>query len=333
MKRFVLFLSFMFVCVCVCVQAYAEQNYFFRDFKSTDLPKKLHLDKKLSQTIQPCMQLNASKHYTSTGVREPDICTKSFKKSATMSYDLALGYLVSKNKQYGLKAIEILNAWAKELQSVDTYQSEDNINFYMPYMNMAYWFVKKAFPSLEYEDFVKRMRQYSQSALNTNHGAWGILFDVSSALALDDNALLQNSANRWQEWVFKAIDENGVIASAITRSDTSDYHGGPTKGIKGIAYTNFALLAITISGELLFENGYDLWGSEAGKRLSVAYNKVATWILNPETFPYFQPNLIGVHNNAYFIILAKHYSSPSANELLKQGNLHEDGFRLKLRSP
>ncbi|PUD30400.1 alginate lyase family protein [Helicobacter pylori] len=330
MKRFVLFLSFMFV--CVCVQAYAEQDYFFRDFKSIDLPKKLHLDKKLSQTIQPCAQLNASKHYTSTGVREPDACTKSFKKSALMSYDLALGYLVSKNKQYGLKAIEILNAWAKELQSVDTYQSENNINFYMPYMNMAYWFVKKAFPSPEYEDFIKRMHQYSQSALNTNHGAWGILFDVSSALALDDNALLQNSANRWQEWVFKAIDEDGVIASAITRSDTSDYHGGPTKGIKGIAYTNFALLALTISGELLFENGYDLWGSEAGKRLSMAYNKVATWILNPETFPYFQPNLIGVHNNAYFIILAKHYSSPSADELLKQGDLHEDGFRLKLRS-
>ncbi len=330
MKRFVLFLLFM--CVCVCVQAYAEQDYFFRDFKSTDLPQKLHLDKKLSQTIQPCAQLNASKHYTSTGVREPDACTKSFKKSATMSYDLALGYLVSKNKQYGLKAIEILNAWAKELQSVDTYQSEDNINFYMPYMNMAYWFVKKAFPSPEYEDFIKRMHQYSQSALNTNHGAWGILFDVNSALALDDNALLQNSANRWQEWVFKAIDENEVIASAITRSDTSDYHGGPTKGIKGIAYTNFALLALTISGELLFENGYDLWDSGAGKRLSVAYNKVATWILNPETFPYFQPNLIGVHNNAYFIILAKHYSSPSANELLKQGDLHEDGFRLKLRS-
>ncbi|GAA7402435.1 alginate lyase family protein [Helicobacter pylori] len=332
MKRFVLFLLFM--CVCVCIQAHAEQDYFFRDFKSTeDLPQKLHLDKKLSQTIQPCVQLNASKHYTSTGVREPDACTKSFKKSATMSYDLALGYLVSKNKQYGLKAIEILNAWAKELQSVDTYQSEDNINFYMPYMNMAYWFVKKAFPSPEYEDFIKRMQQYSQSALNTNHGAWGILFDVSSALALDDHALLQNSANRWQEWVFKAIDENGVILSAITRSDTSDYHGGPTKGIKGIAYTNFALLALTVSGELLFENGYDLWGSEAGKRLSVAYNKVATWILNPETFPYFQPNLIGVHNNAYFIILAKHYSSPSADELLRQGDLHEDGFRLKLRSP
>ncbi|WP_100994284.1 alginate lyase family protein [Helicobacter pylori] len=329
MKRFVLFLSLM----CVCVQAYAKQDYFFRDFKSTDLPQKLHLDEKLSQTIQPCVQLNASKHYTSTGVREPDACTKSFKKSATMSYDLALGYLVSENKQYGLKAIEILNAWAEELQSVDTYQSEDNINFYMPYMNMAYWFIKKAFPSPEYEDFIKRMLQYSQSTLNTNHGAWGILFDVSSALALDDHALLQNSANRWQEWVFKAIDEDGVIASAITRSDTSDYHGGPTKGIKGIAYTNFALLALTISGELLFENGYDLWGSEAGKRLSVAYNKVATWILNPETFPYFQPNLIGVHNNAYFIILAKHYSSPSADELLRQGDLHEDGFRLKLRSP
>ncbi|MFS7885249.1 hypothetical protein ACMAV3_04785, partial [Helicobacter pylori] len=70
MKRFVLFLLFM--CVCICVQAHADQDYFFRDFKSTDLPQKLHLDKKLSQTIQPYAQLNASKHYTSIGVREPD---------------------------------------------------------------------------------------------------------------------------------------------------------------------------------------------------------------------------------------------------------------------
>nr|ABO28599.1 Cag1 [Helicobacter pylori 908] len=131
----------------------------------------------MADTINTAMRvLNASKHYTATGVREPDACTKSFKKSAMVSYDLALGYLVSQNKPYGLKAIEILNAWANELQSVDTYQSEDNINFYMPYMNMAYWFVKKEFPSPEYEDFIRRMRQYSQSALNTNHGAWGILY-------------------------------------------------------------------------------------------------------------------------------------------------------------
>ncbi|WQV87034.1 hypothetical protein KVM76_01500 [Helicobacter pylori] len=40
-----------------------------------------------------------------------------------------------------------------------------------------------------------------------------------------------------------------------------------------------------------------------------------------------------IDKTTFFIILAKHYSSPSADELLEQGDLHEDGFRLKLRSP
>ncbi|WP_281769787.1 alginate lyase family protein [Helicobacter ailurogastricus] len=327
MKRFVLLLLF------VCAQAHAQQDYFFKDFKAINLPEKLHLATRLTKEIRPCAHLNAQRHYTPTGVRQPDQCTKSFKKSATMAYDFALGFHVSQNQQYGLRARYILNAWAKTLQSADTHQSQDNVNFYLPYMNMAYVFIKKDFPILEYEKFVKAMLGYSQSHLNTNHGAWGILFDITSALVLGDNALLQKSAKRWQEWIFVAIDSDGVIGNAITRSNTSNYHGGPTKGIKGIAYTNFALLALTISGELLFENGYDLWHSKAGERLAMAYNKVTAWILNPQTFPYFQPNLIGVHNNAYFIILAKHYTNPGADRLIAQGDLHEDGFRLKLRSP
>ncbi|BCD70521.1 hypothetical protein SNTW_11660 [Helicobacter suis] len=225
-----------------------------------------------------------------------------------------------------------MQSWAQEPKSADTLQAQDNINFYMPYMNMAYLFIKKELPSPRYEEFVREMLNYSQSNLKTNHGAWGILFDVSFALALGDHALLQRSARRWQEWVLTAIDNNGVIESAISGSDTNNYHGGHTKGIKGIAYSNFALLPISVVAELLFENGIDLWQSQAGHRLAIAYNKIATWILNPQTFPYFQPNLVGVHNNAYFIILARHYNSPSANTLLKQGDLHADGFRLKLRT-
>ncbi|MFC3848392.1 alginate lyase family protein [Helicobacter baculiformis] len=319
------------LCLLLLGCTHAQQGYFFKDFKAINLPQKLHLSSKLSQAPQPCVHLNAQAHYTPTGTREPDPCTKSFKKSALLSYDLALGFLVSKDRQYGSRAREILRAWARELQSADTHQSQDNINFYMPYMSMAYWFIQKELPSPAYENFVRRMLRYSQSNLDTNHGAWGVLFDVSSALVLHDEALLQKSAQRWQEWILTSIDRDGVIKNAITRSDTSNYHGGPTKGIKGIAYSNFALLALTITAELLFENGHDLWHSPAGTRLGVAYDKIAGWILKPQTFPYFQPRLAGVHNNAYFIILAKHYSSPSADRLLAQGNLHEDGFRLKLR--
>ncbi|WP_163564177.1 alginate lyase family protein [Helicobacter suis] len=323
MRKFILFL------LLGCIHA---QQGFFKDFKATNLAQKLNLASKLTENPRPCAHLKAQSHYTATGVREPDECTKEFKKSATLSYDLALGFLVTQNKQYGLKAREFLQSWAQELKSADTLQAQDNINFYMPYMNMAYLYIKKELPSPQYEEFVREMLHYSQSNLNTNHGAWGILFDVSSALTLGDHVLLQRSARRWQEWVLTAIDHNGVIENAITRSDTNNYHGGPTKGIKGIAYSNFALLPISIAAELLFENGINLWQSQAGHRLATAYNKIATWILNPQTFPYFQPNLVGVHNNAYFIILARHYNSPSANILLKQGDLHADGFRLKLRT-
>ncbi|WP_121022368.1 alginate lyase family protein [Helicobacter vulpis] len=327
MTRFILFLILLLGNVC------AQQDYFFKDFRANNLPQELNLAFKRTQEVHPCAHLNAQAHYTSTGTREPDACTKSFKKSATLAYDLALGFFVSGDQTYGHKAQEILNAWAQQLKSADTLQSQDNINFYLPYMNMAYGFLKKMGPSPVYEDFVKRMLSYSQSNMDTNHGAWGILLDVSTALVLEDHALLDRSAQRWQEWILNAINRHGVIENAISRSNTNNYHGGPKKGIKGIAYSHFALLAITIAGELLFENGHDLWHSLAGNRLELAYQQIANWVLNPESFVYFQPGLVGVHNDAYFVILAKYYHSSSAEILLKQGDLRADGFRLKLRAP
>ncbi|CBY83758.1 putative uncharacterized protein [Helicobacter felis ATCC 49179] len=131
--------------VCLCPSP-CPARLLFKDFKAINLPEKLHLATRLTKEIRPCAHLNAQRHYTPTGVRQPDQCTKSFKKSATMAYDFALGFHVSKNQQYGLRARYILNAWAKTLQSADTHQSQDNVNFYLPYMNMAYVFIKKISP-------------------------------------------------------------------------------------------------------------------------------------------------------------------------------------------
>ncbi|GMB96099.1 alginate lyase family protein [Helicobacter sp. NHP22-001] len=304
-------------------------QYFFRDFHSAHLERSTHLHRKLRKEIQTCTQLNTLPHYTPTGERKADPCSAEFKRSATLSYDLALGFLVSEKKEYGERAKEILEKWAQSLEVVGSKEAENLINFYMPYMNMAYLFIRSKFPSPAFERFSRNMLVYARYSKDNNIGAWSILFGVSSALVIGDHALLLRMAHKWQKWILNAIDENGVMAKEIVRSNTANYNGGPTKGIKGIAYTHFALTPISVAGQLLAENGFDLWHSRTAQKLFKAYNKTAEWVLDPTTFPYYQPNLIGVTHDAYFLLLNQYFKSAAGQQAIKQDGFKGDRFRLQ----
>ncbi|WP_104638096.1 alginate lyase family protein [Helicobacter bizzozeronii] len=303
--------------------------YFFRDFHSDNLEHAIHLHRKLKKEIQVCAQLNTLPHYTPTGERKADPCSAAFKRSATLSYDLALGFLVSGKQEYAKRAQEILEKWAQGLEVVGSKEAENLINFYMPYMNMAYLFIRSKFPSHAFERFSSNMLAYARYGKTNNIGAWAILLGVSSALVIHDHDLLLRMSHKWQEWILNAVDENGVMAKEIVRSNTANYNGGPTKGIKGIAYTHFALTPISVAGQLLAENGFDLWHSRAAQKLFKAYNKTAEWVLNPTSFPYYQPNLMGVHHDAYFLLLNKYFKSVAGQQAIKQGDFKGDRFRLQ----
>ncbi|WP_281769671.1 alginate lyase family protein [Helicobacter ailurogastricus] len=304
-------------------------QYFFRDFYSSDLERAIRLPKKLKKEIQTCTQLNTLPHYTETGERKADPCSAAFKRSATLAYDLALGFLVSGKKEYAKRAQEILNKWAQSLKVVGSKEAKNLINFYMPYMNMAYLFIRSKFPSPPFERFSRGVLAYARYHKDNNIGAWSVLFGVSGALVIHDRALLLEMARLWQKWILNAIDENGVMQKEIVRSNTANYNGGPTKGIKGIAYTHFALTPISVAGQLLAENGFDLWHTKAGQKLFKAYNKTAEWVLNPTTFPYYQPNLMDIHHNAYFLLLNQYFKSTAGQQAIKQDGFKGDRFRLQ----
>ncbi|WP_120946235.1 alginate lyase family protein [Helicobacter labacensis] len=303
--------------------------YFFRDFHSSHLEHAIHLQRKLKKEIHTCTQLNTLPHYTPTGERKADACSAEFKKSATLAYDLALGFLTSGKAEYAQRAQEILEQWAQSLKVVGSKEAKNLINFYMPYMNMAYLFMRTKFPSPLFEHFARDTLAYARLNKDNNIGAWAILLGVSSALVTHDGNLLAKMADKWQEWILNAVDENGVMAKEIVRSNTANYNGGPTKGIKGIAYTHFALTPISVAGQLLAENGFDLWHSRAAQKLFKAYERAAEWVLNPKSFPYYQPNLIGVHHDAYFLLLNKYFKSLAGQAVIEQGNFQGDRFRLQ----
>ncbi|WP_104750751.1 alginate lyase family protein [Helicobacter salomonis] len=311
------------------LSALQATQYFFRDFCSANLEHTLHLHRKLQKEIHACTQLNTLPHYTPTGERKADPCSAEFKRSATLSYDLALGFLTSGKQEYAQRAREILEQWAQNLGVVGSKEAKNLINFYMPYMNMAYLFIRSKFASPLFEQFARRMLTYARYEKTNNIGAWAILLGVSSALVLNDPDLLSSMAHKWQEWILNAIDESGVMAKEIVRSNTANYNGGPTKGIKGIAYTHFALTPISVAGQLLAENGFDLWHSSAAQKLFKAYNKAAEWVLNPKSFPYYQPNLTGVYHDAYFLLLNQYFKSMAGQQAIEQGHFKGDHFRLQ----
>ncbi|CAM2959454.1 alginate lyase family protein [Helicobacter felis] len=303
--------------------------YFFRNFHSAHLERAIHLHRKLQKEIQTCAQLNTLPHYTPTGERKADFCSAAFKRSATLSYDLALGFLVSGKDAYAQRAQEILEQWAQHLKLVSSKEAKNLINFYMPYMNMAYLFIRSRFASPLFEQFSSNMLAYARYNKDNNIGAWAILLGVSSALVANDHDLLLKMSHKWQKWILDAIDGEGVMAKEIVRSNTANYNSGPTKGIKGIAYTHFALTPISIAGQLLAENGFDLWHSHAAQKLFKAYDKSAQWVLDPKSFPYYQPNLIGLHHDAYFLLLNQYYKSTAGQQAIKQGDFKGDRFRLQ----
>ncbi|CRF49750.1 FIG00710428: hypothetical protein [Helicobacter heilmannii] len=315
--------------LCLCTLASLSATpLIFKHFNAPTIEQAIHLKRKLSKEIHTCDQLNTLPHYTDTGERKADFCTKEFKRSATLAYDLALGFANTQKPGYAKRALEILDKWAQDLQVVGSKEAKNLINFYMPYMNMAYLFIRSKYPSLAFEHFSHRMLAFSREHKENNIGAWGVLLGVSAALVLNDHALLQQMARRWQEWLLNAIDGQGVMAKEIVRSNTAHYNSGANKGIKGIAYTHFALTPISVAGQLLAENGFDLWHSRAAQKLFKAYDTTAKWVLNPKTFPYYQANLMGIHHDAYFLLLNQYFKSTAGQEVLQQEDFQDDRFRL-----
>jgi hypothetical protein len=246
-------------------------------------------------------------------------------------YQLALCFHVTKDARFSAKAEEILDGWAHTTKRVGTDQGADGFNFYMPSAIMGAYLLKQE-SKWNADDFSSFVKNVVVPANNTgkenNHADWGVLLLATAGGYLEDQALIDRAKQRWLELMKSQVAEDGSLPLEICRSNTTDWCGGPTKGIRGIAYTHFTLHPATIAAEVLRNLGRDMYATPGGDQLRKAYIKAAAWTLHPETFPYYAANngkLEDIHGIDYFYILQKRFPIPDGKAALAEATKGANG--------
>lgn len=289
---------------------------------------------RMNRQPAPSAVFGPDPHYTSTGLNASTNNAKALAADADTAYRAALCYLVSGDGRDAAQAQQILDAWAGTLKTVSTSQGRADINFNFPSMILAASWVRGAsnWNSGPFDTFLKTtILPQSEASFPNNHGLWGVLLEASAGAYLGDHQLLSAARTRWAALMRASVNPDGSMPHEMQRSDTTDWTGGPGKGVKGIAYTHYALLPASLAAKIFAVQGQPVWHTHGGRLLQAAFGRAAAWTLHPETFPYFASNggkLEGVRNAAYFTLLLKTYPDADAQAVLRQGQVGMNGLLL-----
>lgn len=290
----------------------------------------------LSLPPRPVERLAVTDHYNAVGTNSAHSAADTLAPDAQAAYLAGLCYLVTGNPRYATHAQSILDAWAATLTSAPTLQGKDDITFDMPYMVGAAIWVRDAnhWNRAPFTAFLHDVILPNTEISNPdNHGMWAVLLEAATATFTSDDSLISTAQTRWQQILRGEVRADGTMPQEAERSDTSNYRGGPDKGIKGIDYTHYTLLPASIAAEAFADAGRPVWTTPGGNLLRLAFTKAAEWTLRPQSFPYYKgatANLIGVDNASYFPLLLRHYPNPAAAQVLTGGKITADGFKLTL---
>lgn len=280
----------------------------------------------------PIAILSSPRKYTATGDAGNRADQKILPRDANQAYRFAICYQVTRDTRYAATAQRIVDAWAHTLKGVAAHNDQGNLNFQMPLMILAADWVRGV-NGWKTDDFDKFLRTFvirnSESSNENNHGMWGVLLETSSYAYLGDAAGLAKARTRWGEILRGATSADGTLIREIQRSDTSNFAGGATKGIRGLAYANYFLVPASVAAKIFADAGMPLWDSPDGQVLARTYAKTAGWVEHPETFPFYAANggkLQDTNGASYIPILLKHYPSADAVAVLKRGNIAPDAF-------
>ncbi|MFW0111299.1 alginate lyase family protein [Rothia sp. CCM 9417] len=289
--------------------------------------------RELSYQPSPVADLAPAPHYDANGVNTSPKSGAIFSRDVRVAYRLAIRYRITRETEYALKALQIIDAWASTLTAVSTRQGEADLNFNSAHMILAaYWAqVCGQWDNATFKDFLRNLvLPHSTSDRDNNHGFWGVLTEACVAGYLGDKVLLQQAKDRWETLLIKGVDDKGEMPLERDRSATSNWHGGPDKGKKGIAYTHYALLPASHAAKIFVDLGLPAWATPGGKKLEQAYGVAARWTNNPASFPYYESNkgqLDGVRDAAYFALLSRVYPDPAGKKALADGSLGSNGLQ------
>jgi len=236
---------------------------------------------------------------------------------ANTAYTLALAYQITGDDAYGAAAAKFILAWTqlKELKQGD--DSKLCFSYHFPAMVFAADLIRgsrhfdpegeKAFSAFLEE---KALPMNTMSS-NNNWGNWGLVL-FSSIAAYQNNAKrLAEAEERWKKLLDQQVGEDGSLTHEIGRNG----------GRSGMWYSHFSLFPQTIAAEVLRTQGRDLYDykSPKGRTLRMAYEKLASWSANPESFARWKGDPKELHGRdyfSYFEILYSRWPSREVGQLL-----------------
>ncbi len=259
-------------------------------------------------------------------------------------YRAAMCYQITGDTRYATHAQVILDAWAKTLKRIDGVAAQGQLGFYMPYfITGASWvYGANGWKGELFKRFLEDVvLPASRSYYTNNVATWGLAMDVAAGSFLNDRAILDASAQRWEDMTLAQIGQiKDPLNSSVTlpdyyfkeeicRSDTNLYCNHPTrKGISGIGYSHFTMHANVVITETLKKEGIDVYTSPAGTLINQAFTKIVTMTNAPTTSPYnafLVANCTGdcgyksTRNAAYFAPWVKRFPSAGATAELTAG--------------
>ncbi len=255
---------------------------------------------------------------------------EKLRKDATLAYEEALCFRILNESRYAKQSAKVINAWASTLKEFDPSLADTKLSmneFFAPMIVAAdllntsnEWTVGD---KLRFKDFIRQiiLPLNTMEPKQNNHANWGVFLVLCAAAYTDDVVLFEKAKDRFKSLIDIQIGADGTMVLEYDRSDTKNWHGGPTKGKNGIWYSNYALMPITLAAEVLNSNGFDLYNYRtiSGKSIGLAFKKAAEWSRHPELFPFYKLNhgkLKGARAVSYFEILNQHWPDPNASELL-----------------
>lgn len=282
--------------------------------------------KDMSLVSHPVADFSPAPHYDATGPA-PDSDNspgRTLSRESLAVYQLAVCFDISRDARFSGKAEGILEGWARTTKRIGTLQGADGFNFYFPEALMgAYLLESRAdWKSSDFSEFVRQVvLPANNAARENNHGNWGVLLLATAGGFLKDRSTVMQARQRWMDLLDGQVAADGSLPLETCRSNTSNWCGGPAKGIKGIGYTHYALHPTALAAEIFQNLGLSVYGTAESTLLCKAYSRAAFWTLHPEQFPYFKSNhgqLEGVHDIDYFYILQRRCPAPDGAAVLRE---------------
>jgi hypothetical protein len=208
-------------------------------------------------------------------------------EDANAAYALALYWSMTGERSHAEAAVRIINAWSglSDLKRED--DSRLTFAYHFPAMIYAAALVRD-FSGWERSDQEKFARFLREKALSmhtlerhNNWANWGVVLTLSIGAYLQDETIFSVGVERWKELLASQMADDGHYPHEVTRNEGT--------GDRGIWYSHFTLMPTTFAAEIAMNNGVNLFDyqTDSGKRMRLAFDRLAAWVRTPETFPYF----------------------------------------------